>query len=222
MAKTFYNESELIFAERAKHGRFKDLTGQKFNRLTVLGFAGILNRQWFCKCECGNVTKVQSGSLKNGNTTSCGCLHKERVKEVRTKHGHSAHSQESRTYNTWKTMLKRCQNPNYKDFNNYGGRGIIVCERWQSFENFLADMGERPEGKTLDRKENDKGYYPENCKWADWFEQANNRRNNHFLTHNGKTQTLAQWTKELGFKRTTIITRLRHGWSIERTLTTLT
>lgn len=218
MAKKFYKESELVFEENAKSPRFQDLTGQKFKRLTVLGFAGRNTvSQWFCRCECGNITKVLGNGLKNGDTSSCGCLQKEQL----TTHGYSLRNgKESRTYITWQSMIARCKNPSNASFMDYGSRGIEVCSRWLKFENFLADMGERPKGKTLDRKENEKGYYKENCRWATPKEQANNRSTNVMLTHNGKTLNVAQWAEELGLKRTTVYARLKLGWSIERALTT--
>lgn len=223
MAKKFYNESEFIFEEKPEHWRFEDLQGQKFNRLAVLGFAGKNlsgNSLWFCKCECGNIKRVIGSSLKKCLTTSCGCLQKQRAKETNTKHGYSRMGQRSRTYITWTSMIARCQNQNNKRFKDYGGRGIKVCERWHKFENFLADMGEAPEGLTIDRKENDKGYYKENCRWATIKEQNNNKSNNRYFTFNGKTQNLEKWTKELGFKKTSIMSRINRGWSIERALST--
>lgn len=113
-------------------------------------------------------------------------------------------------------MISRCTNPNVKCFSNYGGRGIKICNEWEKFENFLADMGERPEGKTIERIENDKGYYKENCRWATKKEQANNKRNNVPFTFNGKTQNAAQWEAELGLKKSYLSNRLYRGQSIER------
>lgn len=117
-------------------------------------------------------------------------------------------------------MLERCNNPNSIRFYDYGGRGIKVCERWLKFENFLEDMGERPKNTTIERKENNKGYYKENCRWATVKEQCNNRRSNHFLTFNEKTQTMAQWADEIEISSNTICMRLRSGWSVEKALTT--
>lgn len=220
--KQYFIESELVFEEKPTHGKLKDLEGQKFGRLTVIGFVGIENKRtlWFCKCRCGNIKKVDAGSLKKGEIVSCGCFSKEATKERSTTHGHTKNGQSSMTFATWQGMLNRCQNPNFSKFKDYGGRGITVCERWQKFENFLTDMGERPHGKTLDRKDNDKGYFKENCRWADWFEQANNRRNNVLLTHNGKTQSVIQWAKEMGISQKRIYCRISSGWSVEKALTT--
>lgn len=220
--KQFFEESELVFKEKPNIHNFLDLQGSNFGRLIVLGFAGTnksRNSLWFCRCECGLITKVQSGNLKNGTTTSCGCFMVEQMIEMKTTHGHRVNYKSSPTYASWESMSQRCNNPKYHRYPDYGGRGIQVCQRWLKFENFLADMGERPEGKTLERKENDKGYYPENCKWATVIEQANNKRNNHFLTYEGKTQTIAQWANEIGMLRSVLSSRIHRCWSIEKALT---
>lgn len=153
----------------------KDITGQKIGRLTVIEDTGKRNETnvvWKCQCDCGNFIETSSRNLGR-NTFSCGCLQKERV----TKHGNRTRKNTSSTYNSWHSMKNRCLNPKTPNYKEYGGRGIMVCERWIVFENFLADMGERPEGKTLDRIHNDGHYEPSNCKWSTPKEQANNRRN---------------------------------------------
>jgi hypothetical protein len=148
--------------------RIRDLTGQRFGSLVVMECAGVRgNAQWLCKCDCGNEAIVNGNRLTGGNTTSCGCY---RV-NITTKHG----MHRSGTYTSWCKMLTRCTNPNDVAYARYGGRGIAVCERWLRFENFLADMGERPPGTTIDRKENDGNYEPSNCRWADRATQNRNR-----------------------------------------------
>jgi len=118
-------------------------------------------------------------------------------------------------------MVTRCTNPNYPRFADYGGRGITVCDRWLRFEGFLEDMGERPKGTTINRKHNNLGYCPENCEWATVKEQANNQRSNRLLTHNGRTQTMAQWAEELGMSYDTLRGRLdKLNWSLEKALAT--
>lgn len=143
---------------------------------------------------------------------SCGVAFNQRS------HGHSGHTSSSRTYNTWAQMRARCSNPNLPNFPRYGGRGITVCERWNSFQNFLADMGERPDGMTLDRKDNDGPYCKENCEWKTVKHQQRNRRNNVNVTFNGRTQCASDWADELGIGRNTLMYRLKH-WPIDRALT---
>ena len=156
------------------------LTGQTFSRLTVIGPAYSVGgkRQWLCACVCGEKPTVAGDCLRRGATQSCGCLLRERAKETRTasnlSHGHSR----TRTHVTWKSMKARCSNPKSVQWRWYGGAGVTVCSRWaDSFENFLADMGERPEGMTLDRFPNNRGNYePGNCRWATPKQQADNRK----------------------------------------------
>lgn len=135
------------------------------------------------------------------------------------KHGHKPkHSPPSPTYTAWLGAKARCKNVNGADFPNYGGRGIKVCERWNNFVNFLADMGEKPKGMMLERINNDGPYCPENCKWATRTEQNNNTRKNVFLTHEGRTQTLAQWAKELGLNDKLLYERISRKWSFQKAL----
>jgi hypothetical protein len=123
-------------------------------------------------------------------------------------------------YEVWRAMKKRCSVKTVSNYADYGGRGIKVCERWQSFVNFIADMGTRPSGMTLERIDNDGDYSPENCRWATIAEQHTNMRSNRLLTLNGMTKTLTEWAHDIGMKPNTLLFRIRSGWSEERALTT--
>ncbi len=143
-------------------------------------------------------------------------LQVKRTREANTTHG----CRNTKVYRVWSGMLDRCRNPNGKDYQRYGARGIRVCESWYRFENFLRDMGAPPSGLMLERKDNGGNYCKENCVWATAKTQARNRRNNTLVAHQGKLLTIVEWAEELGFPRYTISKRLRRGWSVERTLGT--
>ena len=207
-------------------GKFKDLTGKTFGKLTVIERAankvypsGQTRLMWYCKCKCGNTVIVLGQCLVNGHSRSCGCSTGDFIRQQKNKHKKS----KTKIYRIWQAMKRRCYNPNSINYSDYGSRGIEVCERWKdSFEAFyddvskLAHYGEK--GYTLNRIDNDGNYDLGNVEWSTDKEQANNRRNNHLITYNGKTQTVKQWSEELNINNNTIITRLSRGWSIERTL----
>ncbi len=205
-------------------GNRLNLSNQKFGRLTALSFirsndpAG--RTKWLCHCECGNIVKVTTSGLRNGNTNSCGCLKIDLFVGRTKKHGHSA--LQTKTYIRWCAMIWRCLEKNNVRYPNYSGRGIAVCERWKQYENFLADMGEVPKGMTLDRyPDNDGNYEPSNCRWATNAEQSRNKSVNHYIEFNGERMVLMDWAKKLGMPQGTLSSRLgKLGWSIEKALTT--
>lgn len=154
----------------------ENLLGRTFTRLKVIGSE---NRKWVCLCTCGNICVLSPNKLLSGNNKSCGCLKRSVLGDSTRKHG-VANSRltgyANRTYGIWQAMRGRCMNPNNSRWAAYGGRGIKICERWNNYENFLADMGEAPDNLTLERIDVDGDYEPSNCKWATWLEQARNKR----------------------------------------------
>ena len=191
----------------------RELTGRRFGRLTVKEKVGSRKQRivWACECDCGNTTEATTNKLTSGHTKSCGCY----KFEFGVTHGRS----DCPTYRSWKGMMARCYNEGHMHFPSYGGRGIAVCDRWHDFDCFVADMGDRPEGCSLDRINNDMGYSPENCQWSTAKEQANNRRNNTLLEVNGVEKTVSQWAEDLGTSASTIAGRINMGWSVEDAVT---
>ena len=195
-----------------------DLTGQVFSRWSVISYYGKARsgpHYWNCICSCGNKKIIRGTHLKDGTTQSCGCFKIEKV----TTHGHTRKGRASPTYQSWNSMIKRCTNPNTKRYSDWGGRGITVCDRWlHSFENFLADMGECPEGLTLDRIDNDGNYEPSNCKWGTYKEQRYNQRkhkNSVYLTFNGETKLQEYYARDWKINSSMISYHLSQGRSIE-------
>lgn len=214
-------------------GKFIDLTGQKFGRLTVIERAenyvppcGRAQIQWRCKCECGNVCIVSGTHLKSERVYSCGCVRKSTTSEAAQKRFLTHGKSKDVIYRTWINIKSRCYNTHSKRYKDHGGRGITVCDRWRnSYNAFYEDVSKLPHfrerGYSLDRVDNDGNYELNNVRWATPIEQANNKRNNCLITYNGRTQTATEWARETGIKRTTILMRLNtYGWSIEKTLST--
>lgn len=197
-----------------------DPTGQRFGNLTVLSVVSIKRRRrltyCICRCDCGKETAVRIGSLRGGDTKSCGCVRAARLKRGPVTHGMSNHE----LHRSWMSMHKRCYSKRDDAYESYGGRGITVCKAWHDFPAFVRDMGPRPVGTTLDRIDNDGPYSPENCRWATWKVQASNRRNSVLITINGRTQCAARWAAEVGITPTSIHRRLRKGWPPEKAVMT--
>lgn len=197
-----------------------NLTGQRFTRLVVIEEKARRKnlRYWLCQCDCGTKTIVNHYDLLKGHSKSCGCLNRELSSQRRLKHGLTGTPE----FDTWLRIITRCTNANNPDYPRYGGRGIKICQRWlDSFENFLADMGNRPSGDySIDRINNNGDYEPSNCRWATRITQCNNRRGSRFLAYNGEMLTIAQWARKIGIPCRVIVSRLnQYHWSIERALT---
>lgn len=196
--------------------RVKNLTGVIFGKLTVIEVAGKIDHRvvWKCKCECGNVVEVRSSALVQGKKTHCGCSSDVIRSEAATVHGQSVNK--TPTYRSWVAMRQRCNDKNCCHYPDYGERGITVCERWNSFENFLVDMGPRPDGTTLDRFPDVNGNYePGNCRWATSRQQSRNRRNSLYLTIDGEKKMMIDWAVQYGINHVTVFGRLKRGWSHE-------
>ena len=193
-----------------------DLRGTKFGRLTVKGkISGGQNSKWLCECECGKITVVLRTNLKNKNTLSCGCFAEERHREKVVTHGLSNH----RIYNVWRSMVNRCSNPKNIGFDNYGGRGITVCERWKKFENFIEDMGLPEEGLDIDRINNGKGYFKENCRWVTRKQNARNTRKTVKVKWEGKEIALISLAEKYNIKYKCLYKRVHSlGWELSRAL----
>lgn len=148
--------------------------GERYGRLTVVAYAGSANwkRRYECLCDCGRKKVIRGEVLRRGESRSCGCLSVEMVNDRNRTHGKTG----TPTWQSWNSMKRRCSDPGRWNYKFYGGRGIAFCDRWASFENFLADMGERPDGTSLDRVNNDGNYEPSNCRWATRSQQRMNRR----------------------------------------------
>lgn len=176
-----------------------------------------------CRCDCGNERIIRLYSLKIGDTQSCGCLQRERISERARKgnvrHGNARGNKRTPEYCAWVAARHRCSNPKDKRYEHYGGRGITVCDRWNSFENFLADMGPRPEGTSIERKDNDGNYEPGNCIWADIATQARNKRNNRYYDFRGQRMIVADIARAVGINVRNLRRRLDNlNWPLERAI----
>lgn len=204
--------------------RFVDLTGQRFGRLVVIGRAqiNIWNKPaWTCRCDCGTMRTLRGCALQSQNTRSCGCLKRDMAGTQNLTHGETNQRTTTPEFRAWCNIRRRCYDRKTPSFKDYGGRGIVVCERWRtSYDAFLADMGRKPSpSHTLDRIDNNGPYSPENCRWTTRVIQANNTRRNRLLAHNGQVHSVKDWSQLTGLSLSCIWTRLANGWSIHDTLT---
>lgn len=196
----------------------KDLTGQKFGRLTVEGFSHLDKHHkghWQCRCECGAAVDVETHQLKCGKTKSCGCWKNDVNSKRLKKHG----CEPKRLYWIWGGIIQRCTNRNASEYKHYGGRGITVCDEWRySFDafRFWALVNGYAEGLSIDRIDNDGNYCPENCRWADNATQSRNRSDNHLITYDGRTQTVSDWANELNICKQTVIKRSERNWPLDK------
>lgn len=193
------------------HHRAKDLTGQQFNFLTAIEYAGSdggRKSMWKVRCICGKEFEKEASELGKRKIKSCGCMRGELIAESRRTHGMTAHP----AYAVWRAMLDRCRLPTHQAWHNYGARGITVCERWETFAAFWEDMGPTYEkGLTIERVDNEEGYSPENCRWATYREQANNKRSSvRIMTPQGE-MTISEASRAFGIGYTTLHYRLKNG-----------
>jgi hypothetical protein len=196
------------------------LPEKTYGSWTVIGRGDAIgkHRLIMVLCSCGNYRQVQRATLLKGKSTSCGCKSAEKSSKKSTKHGFTG----TRTYESWRSMKRRCGNINDPMYYLYGGKGITVCERWARFENFLQDMGKRPINKTIDRIDNSKGYYLENCQWATCREQALNRKTtvHKSIEYCGQVKPLSVWADELKIKASVLYARIiKMKWSVEKAFT---
>lgn len=202
-------------------GKIKDISGQKFGRLTAIRRAGANisgQAMWECLCECGKTHVTCGATLRNGTVVSCGCYNREASGKRAFVHGRSAHP----LYEPWKSMHERCRERNKEHRERYADRNIAVCPEWSDVNTFIRDMEPTwvPNQRlTLERKDNNLGYSPDNCRWADMTEQNNNKENNHPVTYLGRTQNISQWGRELNLSGDVISGRLRIGWTVEKAMT---
>lgn len=196
--------------------------GKQFGRLVVTSVSRGDDRRMraSCICTCGGVTTPTLSSLVNENVRSCGCLWLDSVITSNSSHGHSKGFRRSRTMTAYHNMHTRCYNRTSSKFKDYGARGITVDDRWSTFEVFLEDMGECPEGMTIDRVDVNLGYNKDNCRWVTNKEQARNKRNTVYLTIRGVTKPLITWCEERGMPYRTVRSRVSAGWSDEKALDT--
>ena len=211
-------------------GTFIDLTGQKFGKLTAIKrirqkkYKNGSHSYWLCRCECGNLTEVEVTHLKNGNTKSCGCLKKNRTMQNSTKKHYTGESS-TRLYRVWIGMKTRCYNPKAGNYKYYGAKGVSICEEWigddgyRNFKSWALKNGYKNE-LTIDRKDNNKSYSPDNCRWVTQKEQARNTSQVKMLEYKGEVRSIPEWAENVGISTECLKQRIKNGWSIEKCIET--
>lgn len=206
--------------ENGKSQKYSEIIGLRFGRLVVESTSQENGRTiCHCICDCGNRKLVRRDHLTGGKIISCGCYQHEIAGRTNRTHGMSR----NRIYRIWKSLRNRCENANIPQYSDWGGRGITVCEEWHSFEQFYewAIRHGYSDNLSIDRKDNEGDYCPENCRWTTAKEQALNRRSNVLITHNGVTKHISEWDKDIGSSKSgRVRARLNAGWSVERAVTT--
>jgi len=198
--------------------RTHDLNGKTFNKLTVIGPSEVAGRRifWPCRCECGKEKSVRSDHLLRGHTMSCGCKNQNKAKR-----GHDGFREKAHPLRQlWGCMKSRCYNPKHNSYSIYGGKGVTVCDRWMTFENFVEDMSPRPPGTSLDRIDGNGPYCKENCRWATAVEQGRNKSNNNLVEIYGLNKPVSFWAELSGTPDKTIYARLDRGWEGKRAVFT--
>lgn len=217
VAKLKPEELRLLGGKRP--ARFKDLTGMRFGRLTAVSIHSRVSKttRWNCVCECGNKTVKKYAMLIIGHVRSCGCLFRDTRKTCSLTHGDS----KSKEHGAWADMKGRCNNPKRKCWKHYGGRGIKVCEEWNHYAGFLKSVGRAPSPlHEIDRIDNNGNYEPGNVRWATRMEQTNNTRRNHYITHKGKTKSMADWCRDLKKNYFRVRYLIKKGLTFQRAIST--
>lgn len=206
---------------RNHSANFVDLSGRIFGKLKVIEYLETTKSGtaiYLCECKCGEKCKKTARDLRSGHVSSCGCLQKEIARKMHTEHGEAGNT---RLYREWQGMKRRCRDKKYQGYKYYGGIGITVCEEWNEYKNFRdwALNNGYNDNLTLDRRDSNGNYCPENCHWITIAERQLNKRNNHFIEFNGERLTISQWERKLQMRQGTIKNRMKLGWDIERILT---
>lgn len=195
----------------------EDNVGKKFGKIYTKEIVRGKGQRpkYLCVCDCGKEKLIDVSSVKRG-ADSCGCFTSQKITNSNRVHGMSR----TKIHSIWKAMKQRCLNPKNQRYKDYGGRGISICNSWLDFQNFYKDVGDYPERMSLDRIDNNKGYSPENCRWATYTQNANNTRKSTSVEYRGETKTLSEWCTLLGLNRTAMATRLSYKWDVERMFNT--